>query len=146
MVQCWYVKMMNKITISRLIVFALIASLFFCSSGIDVKVINKSDRPMQNLKVIYRGGHFSKARLNVAEIWAFNMKVRGESNVDLEYEYSQTNRYHCFVGIYLGYDFQGTLDIKISNNGKLSYKFVDTYLFSNDLIAQKEIQCDKKED
>jgi hypothetical protein len=127
--------------------FVICVSLFFinCSSGTyKAKVINKSDRPIKNLIVLYNGGLYFARHINKEETRKFTIKLTGESNLEVEYIDSQMNRYKCQLGAYFDYDYSGSLDIKIGNNGKISLKVVNEYTTLKDSIFEKDFQCDKK--
>jgi hypothetical protein len=128
-----------------ILILYVVLSCMYCSSGIKVKIKNKSDRPILNIKVIYSGGHNIIKHLNVADTSEFIMYPKGESTVNVEYEDSINEKYDCFIGIYLETGYSGSLDITIGEGGKMSYKFVHKYLLIRNSIFEKDIQCIKKE-
>jgi hypothetical protein len=133
-----------KITVLTPILFVLILALMSCLTGLKVTVINQSDRPLKYLYVKYRGDQFFARHLEKDGTRDFYMKVKGESIVVVEYSNSIYNDYRCFIEVVFDQTYLGTLDIKIGNNGKTSYRFVDKKNNSEDSIIEGNCQCEQK--
>jgi len=92
------------------------------SSGVMVDVTNDGSAPVSNLEISFTGGEKTLAKLDPGSNHQFRVKPTGDSGVFLSFVDVLGNSHREEVRVYLEKNYQGTIDVKIDQSGKIAWK------------------------
>jgi hypothetical protein len=100
----------------------LFLSLFIlnCTHQVRVKIINKSDCDIKNVKIIFNGGTISEALINVGTSKDFIIIPTGDSDIQIEFEESNGKKFKKMIDTYLEKGYKGEFEI-IIRNGEIKW-------------------------
>ncbi len=136
---------LGTLTIVIIVIFLAIAvPIIFRHKGIDLKVANNSDRPIKNVRVVITGSNILLGEIKPKENKKLEIKARGDSDVKIEYNNFENNKFRCLLDTYIMTSSSGTMDIYIEKPGDVSYKFVDELIYEGAIVSQEKAICDCK--
>jgi hypothetical protein len=92
------------------------------SAGAIVNVTNDGPTPVSNLRVSFKGGEKSLAKLDPGRAQMFRVKPSGESDVTLRFVDALGDAHSHNVDVYLEKNYRGTIDVKIDRFGKITWQ------------------------
>ncbi len=132
----------------KVLKFLIMLVLFFvcisCSSGIELKITNNGDKSINNVRIIFTGGNIGLEKIKPKKNKELTIRASGASEVTIEYEDFENNRFKCKVDVYIDKRTSGTMDIDIDKPGKVSFKFIENLFPYGDSVIQDKAKCNCK--
>ena len=126
------------IVLLAVLVLVILAGHYFETRGVRVSVTNGTESTLKHLKIVYRGGVSQIGELEPKRSHGRYVNPSGESDLTLEWVDSLGARYSHRVGVYIGTNYVGSVDITVEPGNTVSMKDkVDPFALAGVLRAQR---------